>query len=135
MSGEAPTAETPTDHACINTGMTDSVAYTREKLRDGRVPLSTKLWQGLGALPGSHKDWAFNNLLLLYYSQILGLPASMASLVLALALIVDAITDPIVGSVSDNCRSRLGRRHPFMYASAVPLGFAIYLLFAPPRRT
>lgn len=108
------------------------VQYQREKKREGKVPVSTKIFQGFGGLSNSHKDFAFNNFLLLYYSQILGVPASTASVVLALCLFADAITDPMVGAYSDNFRSRLGRRHPFMYAAAVPLGLFMYLLFTPP---
>ena len=108
------------------------VQYRREKKREGRVPVSTKIFQGFGGLSNSHKDFAFNNFLLLYYSQILGVPASTTSLILALCLFADAITDPLVGAYSDNFKSRLGRRHPFMYAAAVPLGGFLYLLFSPP---
>jgi glycoside/pentoside/hexuronide:cation symporter, GPH family len=90
------------------------------------------VFQGIGALPEVFKDFAVKTFLLLYYNQVLGLPALYVSAALFLALLVDAVTDPIVGSYSDSFRSRLGRRHPFMYASAVPLGICIYLLFAPP---
>ena len=48
------------------------------------------------------------------------------------ALILDAFVDPIVGSYSDNLRSRLGRRHPLMYASALPLGLALFLSLTRP---
>lgn len=91
-----------------------------------------KFCQGTSALPGQHKEWAFNTLLLLYYSQVLELPASYASLVLAASLAIDALTDPMVGALSDNYRSRLGRRHPLMLASIVPTCVAVYALFAPP---
>lgn len=110
-----------------------AVEYHREKKRQGKVPVSTKIFQGIGALPNSHKDFAFNTFLLLYYSQILGVPASTTSIILALCLFADAITDPLVGAYSDNFRSRLGRRHPFMYAAAIPLGLCLYLLFSPPE--
>lgn len=109
-----------------------AIEYRREKKRQGRVPVSTKIFQGIGGLPNSHKDFAFNNFLLLYYSQILGVPASTASLILALCLLADAFTDPLVGAYSDGFKSRLGRRHPFMYAAAVPLGLFVFLLFSPP---
>ena len=108
------------------------VQYQREKQREGKVPVSTKIFQGFGGLSNSHKDFAFNNFLLLYYSQILGVPASTTSIVLALCLLADAITDPMVGAYSDSFKSRLGRRHPFMYAASVPLGLFMYLLFTPP---
>ena len=51
------------------------------------------------------------------------------------ALILDAFVDPIVGSYSDNLRSRLGRRHPLIYASALPLGPALFLSLTPPTGT
>lgn len=108
------------------------VQYQRERKREGKVPVSTKIFQGFGGLANSHKDFAFNNFLLLYYSQILGVPASTTAIILALCLFADAITDPMVGAYSDNFRSRLGRRHPFMYAASVPLGLFMYLLFTPP---
>jgi Na+/melibiose symporter-like transporter len=97
------------------------------------VPLATKLFQGTGALAGQHKDWAFNTLLLLYYSQILNLPATYAAIVLAIALMVDALSDPLVGAYSDHFRSRWGRRHPFMFAAILPTSLAMYALFAPPE--
>ena len=52
---------------------------------------------------------------------------------LLIALVFDGISDPIVGAYSDNFHSKLGRRHPFMYASAIPFGLAFYLLFSPPE--
>ena len=51
----------------------------------------------------------------------LGLLGTSAALALAIALVVDALTDPMMGSLSDNFRSRWGRRHPFMVGGALPL--------------
>ena len=112
--------------------MVESVQYQRAAVREGKVPISTKTYQGFGGLVNSHKDFAFNTFLLLYYSQILGLSASLVSIVIAISLIIDAISDPIVGSISDNYKSKRGRRHPFMIRAAVPFGIVLGLLFAPP---
>ena len=112
--------------------MSDSFQYTREVVREGKVPVSTKIYQGFGGIVNSHKDFAFGTFLLLYYSQILGLSASLVSIVIAISLIIDAITDPIVGSISDNFKSKLGRRHPFMIGAAIPFGLTMFLLFSPP---
>jgi len=59
-------------------------------------------------------------------------PASATGLAIGIALLFDAVTDPLAGSISDNWRSKWGRRHPFMLASAVPLGLCFAALFAPP---
>jgi Na+/melibiose symporter-like transporter len=106
--------------------------YARAKARIGRVPLATKIFQGIGALPDTYKNFAFNTFLLLYYNQVLGMRAILASVALMVALVIDAVTDPIVGSLSDNLRTRLGRRHALMYAAALPLGVFLYLVFSPP---
>ena len=50
-----------------------------------------------------------------------------------IALIFDAFSDPLVGYISDNYHSRLGRRHPFMYAAGLPVAVAYYFLWAPPE--
>ena len=72
--------------------------FKRVEHRSGKVPLWTKFAQGFSALPGQHKEWTFNTLLLLYYSQVLGLPASAASIVIAISLVFDAISDPMAGA-------------------------------------
>ena len=70
--------------------------------------------------------------LLVYYNQVLGLPASRVSLALMIALFSDAISDPLVGYLSDNWKSRWGRRHPFLYFSIVPVGLLYSLLWNVP---
>ena len=77
------------------------------------------------------KNSTFAAFLLFYYNQVLGLPAEAAGLAIAISLVFDAVTDPMAGTVSDRWRSPLGRRHPFMYASALPLAISFYFLFAP----
>jgi Na+/melibiose symporter-like transporter len=69
---------------------------------------------------------------LLYYSQVLGLDARLAGLALAIGVAFDAVTDPLVGYLSDNTKSRWGRRHPYLYASALPLALSYFLLWHPP---
>ena len=70
---------------------------------------------------------------LVYYSQILGLSPHLAGLALGIGFIFDAITDPLIGYVSDNTNSKLGRRHPYLYASVLPLALSYFLLWHPPE--
>jgi len=49
-----------------------------------------------------------------------------------IALMFDAISDPLIGAISDRWRSRYGRRHPFLFASAIPLGGSFVALYSPP---
>jgi len=97
-----------------------------------KVDLSTKLYYGFGAVANGAKSNGFNYLLLFYYSQVIGLRADLVSLGILIALVFDAISDPLVGYISDNTHSRLGRRHPYMYAAGVPVALAYYFLWSPP---
>jgi len=94
--------------------------------------LWTKLAYGFGSVAYGVKDNGFSYFLLIFYSQVIGVDARLVGLAITVALIVDAISDPVVGYWSDNFRSRWGRRHPFMYASAVPVALTYYLLWDPP---
>ena len=97
-----------------------------------KLKLFTKVSYGVGQIGEGVKNTAFEAFLFFYYNQALGLSATLAGSATLLALVVDAFFDPALGSVSDSVRTRLGRRHPFMYAGAVPFGLMFYLLFSPP---
>jgi glycoside/pentoside/hexuronide:cation symporter, GPH family len=106
--------------------------YQRARTRIGKVSLSTKIFQAVGALPEALKSFAFSTFLLFFYNQVLGVNAFKASVVIATALIIDAVFDPLIGSFSDGLKTRLGRRHLLMYLSAAPIGIGLYLAFSPP---
>ena len=91
-----------------------------------------KLFYGLGSVAFGVKDNGFQVLLLLFYNQALGLDARLAGLAIMVALVFDAFVDPIIGYVSDRLRTPWGRRHPLMYAAALPVAFSYLLLFSPP---
>ena len=97
-----------------------------------KVDFQTRLYYGFGAVANGALSNGFNYLLLFYYSQVIGLRADLVSLGILIALIVDAVSDPMVGYISDNCHSRWGRRHPFMYAAGIPVAIAYYFLWSPP---
>jgi len=100
---------------------------------DPPVPRRTRAVFGFGSVAEGTKIFAFNIFLLFFYNNVLGLAGSLAGVAIFIALCVDAITDPLVGSLSDSFRSRWGRRHPFMYVSAVPMAVCFWLLFNPPE--
>jgi Na+/melibiose symporter-like transporter len=97
------------------------------------LPVRTKLAYGIGQVAETIKSTGFDIFLFFYFTQVLGLTGTLAGLAVMVALIFDAVTDPLAGYVSDHWRSRYGRRHPFMVVAAVPLGFAWFGLFMPPQ--
>ena len=104
-----------------------------DKSAPNQLGLGTKFAYGFGQAGEGVKNGAFGVFLFFYYNQVLALPGTYAGLAVGIALMFDAVTDPLAGSLSDNWRSKLGRRHPFMYASALPLAIAFYFLFSPPQ--
>ena len=77
------------------------------------------------------KNNAFSYLLLIYSTQVLGVPGYLAAMALAIAMAWDAVSDLFLGHWSDKTQSRLGRRHPFMYAGFILLPLSFYALFNP----
>jgi Na+/melibiose symporter-like transporter len=97
-----------------------------------KLSIGTKFAYGLGQVGEQVKNQGFNAFLFFFFTQVLGLSGSLAGTAILIALVFDAVTDPLAGSLSDNWKSPRGRRHPFMYASAVPLAVTYVLLFLPP---
>ncbi|MCS6987482.1 MAG: MFS transporter [Sphingomonadaceae bacterium] len=96
------------------------------------LPWATRLAYGLGAVATGVKNQGFAYFLLLFYGQVVGLDARLVGLALFIALVADAVSDPVVATWSDNLRSRWGRRHPFLYAAALPVAVAFYFVWNPP---
>lgn len=86
---------------------------------------------GSAAMAYGIKNNAFSYLLLIYANQVLGVPGYLASIALAIAMLWDAVSDLLLGHWSDKTSSRLGRRHPFMYAALIVLPLSFYALFNP----
>ncbi|WP_430428994.1 MFS transporter [Parasphingorhabdus sp.] len=93
----------------------------------------TKIAYGFGSVAYGTKDAGLKYFLLLFYAQVVGMDARLVSLAILIALVFDAISDPIVGYWSDNFRSKWGRRHPFMYAAAIPVAVSYYFIWTPPE--
>ncbi|MFT5098125.1 MAG: GPH family glycoside/pentoside/hexuronide:cation symporter [Candidatus Azotimanducaceae bacterium] len=98
----------------------------------GTLSWRVRLMFAVGQIPEGVQSTSFGFFLLFFYNQVLGLSGFLASLAIVIALLVDAVSDPIIGSWSDSIRHRWGRRHPFMYAAAAPFALCFYLLFSPP---
>ena len=99
----------------------------------GKVPPGVKAFYALGASSESIIGVAFNAFNFFFYTNLLGLSGTLAGLAITIGLVFDASTDPLVGAVSDRWRSRLGRRHPFLFASPIPVMICLFLLYSPPE--
>jgi len=72
--------------------------------------------------------------LMKFATDVLGMSAAVMGMILFLGRGVwDAIADPIAGFLSDRTQTKMGRRRPWLLASAIPLGLTFVLLWMPPR--
>ena len=97
-----------------------------------KISLSTKLAYGCGNSAIGIQNLGFQYFLLIFYSQVMGVDAALVGLALFIALAFDAISDPIVGYLSDNTRGKWGRRHPWMYSAILPFSISYFFLWYPP---
>jgi len=98
------------------------------------VPTRTRLAFGVGASAEAMCLYSVAVLGMLFYNQVHGLNVLMAGLVPTIAIFVDAISDPLIGSLSDRFRHpRWGRRHPFMFVAPLPIAVSFYCIFSPPE--
>jgi Na+/melibiose symporter-like transporter len=71
--------------------------------------------------------------LLEFYTQTIGLSASLAGIALSISVVWDAISDPLMGIISDRTHSRWGRRRPYIAIGSILLAISIGFLFTPPK--
>ncbi|HVM98790.1 MAG TPA: MFS transporter [Caulobacteraceae bacterium] len=91
----------------------------------------TKALYGLSSL-GTATRGSLIGAVLFFYNRVLGVDAKAVSFAIFVSLLIDAFWDPVVGQISDGSHTRLGRRHPFIYAAVLPAAVCFALIFMPP---
>ena len=97
-----------------------------------RLPLSVKLGFGIGDLGGNLFFTAMGFYSLIYLTDTVGVSAALAGIAILIGKFWDAVTDPLVGFLSDRTRSRWGRRRPYLLFGAIPLLLAMWYFFSAP---
>ena len=100
---------------------------------EDKIPTKEKIFYGFGALMDGGGVALMACVLLKYMTDTLLIASAAASTIMLISKIWDAITDPIMGYISDNTRSKFGRRKPYMFIGGISLIIALFLLFAPIR--
>ena len=97
-----------------------------------KLPLTTLIAYGVGQLGYSMMGLAVYVHLPKFYTDVALLSPPLVGLVVLIARVWDAVTDPVMGYISDRTNTRLGRRRPYLLLSSVPAGICFYLLWSPP---
>jgi sugar (glycoside-pentoside-hexuronide) transporter len=100
-------------------------------MQSNKLPVTTKIAYGVAAFSEGMVGLGLAFALLRFYTNVVGIDPKYAGLALLLPRIWDAISDPIMGYISDNTRSRLGRRRPYLLYGAIPLGLSFLMLWIP----
>jgi GPH family glycoside/pentoside/hexuronide:cation symporter len=96
------------------------------------ISLHNRLLYSSGIISHALKEAAMGVFVLFYYKQVLGLSGTLTGLAIAISIIWDGISDPMIGAWSDRLRSRIGRRHPLMIAAVIPMVLGFVMLYGPP---
>ena len=96
-----------------------------------RIPFHLKVVYGLGAFVNNLLAAAGGGMLIVL-NLGLGMNPALVGLLGALPRLWDAFIDPVMGYISDNTRTRWGRRRPYMFVGAIAVGIAFALLWQLP---
>jgi GPH family glycoside/pentoside/hexuronide:cation symporter len=100
--------------------------------RKAPVVAKFKLLYGSGGVIDGITTASLTYFLLFYLTTVCGLSGTLAGTALLVGLLLDAVADPMIGLLSDNTRSKLGRRYPYLLYSTIPLAILFGLMFSIP---
>lgn len=105
---------------------------TSPTLPESRSSEPPYLGYGVHGLGGALMVQAPGLLLLIYMTDTLAIPAALAGLAMFAPRIMDVVTDPLMGMLSDRTKSRWGRRRPYLLLGAIVTGLSACFLFSAP---
>ena len=97
------------------------------------IPNKEKLCYGIGGLMDGGAVALMSCIMLKYMTSAMGIAMAVASTIMMVAKIWDAVTDPLMGFISDNTRGRWGRRKPYMVVGGALVIVTLLILFLPIR--
>lgn len=93
------------------------------------VKLINMLSWGVGDCGAGYVDTMVNTFFLFFLTTVIGMDPALSGIAMACSKFWDAITDPIMGYLSDHTISKRGRRNVFILFGAIPSGIMVFLLF------
>ncbi|MEL7436569.1 MAG: MFS transporter, partial [Chloroflexota bacterium] len=108
------------------------VAIETEKSKVRPLTLVNKLAYGFGDVAGAVFAALYGFFMSAFLLDVAGLRPGQVGLILGASVIVDAFTDPFIGSLSDRTHTRWGTKRPWLLFGAVPLGVAFFLHWLVP---
>lgn len=98
-------------------------------VKTDKLKLGTVTGYGIGAIGEGLGYNVFFSFFIFFLTTVAGIPPAIAGVISSVAVLWDAVTDPIIGNWSDTTMNKRGRRRPFIMTGSVLFGIAIALLF------
>lgn len=102
------------------------------KKQGHKVSLFTTIMYAMGDFPFSFSVTLIGFFLMIFLTNTIGISAFWAGAIIFIGIVWDAITDPIVGYINDNTRSKVGRRRKYMFLFYLPMAITFLMMFSVP---
>lgn len=102
-----------------------------KELRNGKLPLSTKIGFGVGDIFGGGAMMIIGFYYLYFLTDVVLLSPSLAGTAFLVSKVWDAVTDPAMGIISDRTRTRFGRRRPYFLAGIILIFLSFFAMWYP----
>lgn len=98
-----------------------------------KLPWATKVCYGVGGLGYNSMSQTLGNFIMFFGTSIMGIPGTLVGLAVAISSLWDGVSDPLVGYLSDNTKSKFfGRRLGYMLCGSVVIAFLNILIWSMP---
>ncbi len=98
-------------------------------MQNQKLSMATKIGYGVGSLGQGVAYIVFQLYFLFYLTDFVGVAPAIAGTISLVAVLWDAVTDPIIGSLSDHSNNPKGKRRPFILKLCIPFGITLFLMF------
>lgn len=96
------------------------------------VTASERIRYAIGGIGFPYAVLMYSSVIMYYFTDILGISAAAAGILLLVARVWDGINDPMMGVIVDKTKSRWGKARPYIFAGGLILAVFNYLLFTNP---
>lgn len=96
------------------------------------IKLKEKIGYGLGDMSSSMFWKLFGSYLMIFYTDVFGLPATVVGTMFLITRVWDSVSDPLMGLIADRTNTRHGKFRPYILWGAIPFGIIGVLTFTTP---
>lgn len=97
------------------------------------IRMKEKIGYATGDLACNFIYQTVSSYLLFFYTEVFGISAAAAGLMFLIVRIIDALMDPVIGTIVDKTNTKYGRFRPYLLYGAIPFAVVAILCFTTPE--